>query len=293
MGAGGGYDVLGAVPLFVQLRARGIEVHFASISFASLERLAGAVVDAQASCLFRVDGTAATTAAYCPEAWLSRWLEEAHGYGSPVWALRKVGVRPLRAALALLAERLALDMVVLVDGGIDLCLRGDETSIGTPAEDLVTLGAVAGLGVPALAMCVGFGSELREGIPHAQVLERIAELQRLGAFLGAETLHPGTTAGRAYQDALAFVLAGQAEQRGSHVHRVVAGAMRGEFGGATADVWISPLASLCWYFDVPPMAASHLFLKEIEDTETISDVTLLIRGIRKRLAIREPSAIPI
>ena len=293
LGAGGGYDVLGAVPLFIELRARGMVADFASVSFAALESLVGAVPEARASCLFRVDASAAATTSYCPEAWLARWLKESQAHDAPVWAFKKVGVKPLREALALLTERLETDLVVLVDGGIDLSLRGDEASIGTPAEDLASLCAVAGLNLPSLAMCVGFGSELREGIAHAQVLERFAELQRTGAFLGANTLQLETPAGAAYRDALAFVQAGQREQRGTHVQQVVLASMEGRFGSPAPDVWISPLAAICWFFDVPGMAATHLFLKHLEDTQTIWDVTNVIRACRKTLEVRPRSVIPI
>jgi hypothetical protein len=293
LGAGGGYDVLGGVPLFAELRERGIAAEFASVSFTALESLAGAQPDPEASGLYRVEAEAAVTSCYCPEAWLARWLADTQGHRQPVWGLSKAGVRPLREALRVLTRRLELDLVVLVDGGIDLILRGDETSIGTPSEDLATLCAAAGLDRPSIAMCIGFGTELREGIRHVQVLERIAELQRLGAFLGANTLDPSTSPGKSYREALDFVAAGQGDQRGSHVHKVVRAAMDGQFGSPAADVWISPLAAMCWFFDVRGLAASHLFLKHLEGTETIFDVTTLIRGCRKSIDVRPPSGIPI
>jgi hypothetical protein len=52
-----------------------------------------------------------------------------------------VGVRPLRAAYAKLAEHLDLDAVVLVDGGTDILMRGDEAGLGTPADDMTSLAA--------------------------------------------------------------------------------------------------------------------------------------------------------
>ncbi len=293
VGAGGGYDVLGGVPLFTELKERGIVVDFASVSFTALESLARARADPDASGLYRVEASAAVTTCYCPEAWLARWLEERQGHERPVWGLSKAGVRPMREALRVLTRRLDADLVVLVDGGIDLILRGDETSIGTPSEDLATLCATAGLDRPSLAMCIGFGTEIREGISHAQVLERIAELQRLGAFLGATSLDSSTAAGRSYREALDFVAAGQHDHRGSHVQGVVRAAMEGQFGSPVADVWISPLAALCWFFDVPGLASSHLFLGHLETTESIFDVTTIIRGCRKSLDIRAPSNIPI
>lgn len=69
--------------------------------------------------------------------------------------------------------------------------------------------------------------------------------------------------------------------------------MDGQFGGPAADVWISPLAALCWFFDGRGVAGSHLFLTHLEGTETIFDVTTVIRGCRKSLDVRPPSTIPI
>jgi hypothetical protein len=293
LGAGGGYDVLGAIPLLVELRQRGVQAHLASVSFTALDRLGGAVPDTEHPILFAVSGSSSTPDSYCPEAWLARWLDHTLDDREPVWALAKAGVRPLRRALDALIRRLGIDLLVLVDGGIDLTLRGDETSIGTPSEDLATLCAAAGLDVSSIALCVGFGTELREGIPHAQVLERFAELERRGAFLGAQTLHLSTPGGAAYRDALSFVQAGQHDQRGTHVHQVVLAAMEGQFGSPAPDVWISPLASLCWYFDVRGLAASHLFLDNLEETETMFEVTNVIRGCRKALEIRPRTDIPI
>jgi hypothetical protein len=293
LGAGGGYDVFGAVPLFAELRERGIHADFASVSFTALEALSGAVRHPAVDCLYRVDAACAVGTCYCPEAWLARWLGEAQSCPQPVWGLAKTGVRPLRRALSTLVADLGCDLVVLVDGGIDLILRGDETSLGTPSEDLATLGAAARLDVPFMATCIGFGTELREGIPHAQVLERIAELQRAGAFLGATSLVSTSLAGRAYRDALAFVRAGQADQRGTRIHDVIVRAMDGEFGGQVADEWVSPLASLRWFFDGPGLAASHLFLPHLETAETIWDVTNIIRACRKSMAVRPRTDIPI
>src|SRR5688572_27358750 len=110
IGAGGGYDVLGAVPLFLELRQRGIVADLANVSFTDLATLAGAEPDAQHGFVYRVHGASATASRYCPEAWLARWLEEVHGYHEPVWSLSKVGVRPLRAGLVTLTERLGTDL---------------------------------------------------------------------------------------------------------------------------------------------------------------------------------------
>src|SRR5262245_9594304 len=123
-GCGGGYDVLGAIPLRHALRAAGVEVHLASLSFAYLNGL-DADQDAEHPNLYAVTARAATERAYCPEAHLARWLDAEHGGAHVIWSFDKTGVRPLAAAYRALARRLELDAIVLVDGRIDAVLRGD------------------------------------------------------------------------------------------------------------------------------------------------------------------------
>src|SRR5438105_2656709 len=117
-GCGGGYDVLGAVPLWAELAGRGIEVSLASLSFCCLNALDGASVDPEVSNLYAVDGRAATPRTYCPEAWLARWIEETAGRPQTIWCFEKTGVVPLRRAYRRLLDRLGFDTVILIDGGI-------------------------------------------------------------------------------------------------------------------------------------------------------------------------------
>jgi hypothetical protein len=141
--------------------------------------------------------------------------------------------------------------------------------------------------------CIGFGSELRDGVRHAQVLERIAELTRAGAFLGVAGLQLGTAAGAAYAEALTFTFANQEGQKQSHVHSVVSSALRGAFGGREPDVWVSPLTSLFWFFDLATLARLHLFLARLVETDSIFEATAIIRECRKAIPARSPSDIPL
>ncbi len=291
-GCGGGYDILGAVPLRHVLRAAGVEVELASLSFAYLNGL-DAAQDAAHPNLYAVGAAAATQRSYCPEAWLATWLDTQEPGAHVVWSFDKTGVRPLAAAYRALVERLAIDAIVLVDGGIDAVLRGDETSLGTPSEDLASLAAATELGIPTALACVGMTAELRDGIQHAQVFERFAELGREGAYWGASALVPGTPACDAYLAALDAVYAGQAEMKQSHVHRVIAKAVRGEFGATAPHVWLSALANMYWYFDARVVARTHRFLDELRATDSIWEVAARIEAVRKTLAIKNHETIPI
>ncbi len=293
-GAGGGYDLVGGVPLALALRQAGKTVHLASLTFSDPETLPEVRPVPQHSCLFELTARSATRTQYCPEAWLAHWLEHEHGHAAPIWLFRKTGVQPLRKAYRHLVETLDLDAIVLVDGGIDAVLRGDETSIGTPIEDLASLGAVSGLEGPATFLaCLGLSAELRDGIPHAQFLSRVAELTRTGAFLGCQSLTLLEPAGQAYASAVEHLARHQEGLRGSHVQRQVLAALRGTFGHQGEDTWVSPLLPLYWFFEARGVADTHLFLRDLEDTETAWDLSLRIDGLRKALPIQPRTTIPL
>ncbi len=295
-GCGGGYDVLGAVPLVHELRAAGVGCELASLSFAYLNGL-DARQDAEHPNLYAVEASAATERAYCPEAWLAQWLDGEYGGAHAIWSFDKTGVRPLARAYRALVERLGIDAIVLIDGGIDALLRGDETSLGTPSEDLASLAAATAVAaaarIPIALACVGMSAELRDGIAHAQVFERIAELARAGAYHGATALVAGTPPAAAYVRAVEHVFAGQMHQKRSHVHSVITRALGGEFGAPAPYVWLSPLASMYWFFDAAEVARTHQFLPLLHDTESIWEVAARIEAARKDIAIRERTTIPL
>ena len=62
----------------------------------------------------------------------------AQGIQAPVYAFEKIGIRPLKQAYDHLIEILSIDTVVLVDGGTDSLMLGDEEELGTPREDMKT-----------------------------------------------------------------------------------------------------------------------------------------------------------
>jgi hypothetical protein len=293
-GCGGGYDVFGAIPLWFELRSHNIEVHLASLSFSYLNGLPNAKQSTLFPNLYEVTSDCAIQSAYCPEAWLAKWLEEQSQQKVSVWCFEKTGVAPLRAAYKYLAHTLKLDSVVLLDGGVDALLRGDESSLGTPSEDLTSLAAVAAVpNITAILACLGMSAELRDGIQHAQVLERIAELTRAKAFLGAAALLQDTTYGKLYQEATEYTFANQEHQRKSHVHTVINMAMGGDFGHKGAHIWINPLMNLYWFFSLPEVVQSHLFLYQLQETQTIWDMVAGIEAARKTIAILPKNEIPL
>ncbi|KAB1148344.1 DUF1152 domain-containing protein [Micromonospora sp. AMSO12t] len=295
-GAGGGFDVYAAIPLAVALRDAGRTVHLANLSFTRLELLdldAWAAQDVAA-----VTPDTAGPDEYFPERALARWLA-ANDQPSTVYAFPRVGVEPLRDAYRHLVDALGVDAVVLVDGGTDILMRGDEAGLGTPVEDMTSLAAVAGLDVPVkLVVCLGFGIDAYHGVNHTQVLENIAALDRDGAYLGALSIPGSSREARLYRDAVAY---GQAATplRPSIVHGQIAAAIRGADGDVHvtrrtrgSTLFVNPLMAIYFSFDLDGLARRSLYLDRLEHTVGMRQVASRIEDFRDEVERRTPRVFP-
>jgi hypothetical protein len=294
-GAGGGFDVLCAVPIASALRRAGKDVVFANLTFTHLGGTDAVFLE---PALAVVTPTTQGEDRYFPERILARWLAE-RGHAAPVYALEKVGVSPLRAAYRRIVTEHDVDAIVLVDGGTDMLMRGDEAGLGTPAEDMVSLAAVAGVELPIrIATCIGFGIDAHHGVCHAHFLENVAELARAGAFRGTVSLLASEPEGAEYLELVAYAHA-RTPDRESIVNATIASAVEGQFGdhhktnrtrGST--LFVSPLTSLYWSFDLTAVARANLYLDRLAATNTIWDVQAQIEAFRHATKTRSRSAIP-
>jgi hypothetical protein len=294
-GAGGGFDVYAGLPLYVALRAAGHEVFLANLSFTYL---------AATACQYLTPHLAVATPQtrggdrYFPERCLAEWLHEA-GHPPAVYAFERVGVRPMRDAYTHLARELRISAVVLVDGGTDILMRGDEAGLGTPEEDMTSLAAVSKLaGVETFVVSIGFGVDTYHGVCHAQVLENIAALERDGGYLGAFAVTAAMPEGRAYVSAVSYAQTAT-NARPSIVNGSIAAAIEGRFGNvqftsrtADSELFINPLMAIYFGFELPVLVRRSLYLDQLEGTETNLEVSLRIAAFRRTITPRPPRHIP-
>jgi hypothetical protein len=293
-GAGGGFDVYAGLPLALALGAAGKEVHLANLSFSDLYGLDLDVWLEQDVAAIRPD--TAARGDYFPERTLARWLAE-QGLPATVYAFPLTGVQPLRAAYRALVDRLGgVDAVVLVDGGTDILMRGDEHGLGTPEEDMASLAAVHGLEeIPQrLVACLGFGVDAHHGVSHSLVLENLAALDREGHYLGAFSLPRDSREGTLYLDAVAHA------QRctpayPSIVNGSIAAAVRGDFGDVRftertkdSELFINPLMSLYFCVDAVGLARRNLCLDRLENTALMRQISSAIEEFRQELGRQRP-----
>lgn len=295
-GAGGGFDVYAGIPLALALTSMGKTVHLANLSFSALD-----LIEPTAWCepgLAAISPETSGHGEYFPERTLARWLDS-QNLGSTVYAFPRTGVRPLRAAYRALVRRLDIDGIVLIDGGTDILMRGDEAGVGTPEEDVTSLAAVAGVDVPVrLVVCAGFGIDAYHGVCHAHVLENLAALDRDGAYLGALSIPRDSREAARYVNAVEHARR-HTPRRPSIVNGQIAAAVRGEFGDVRftertsgSELFVNPLMAMYFAVDLAGLARRLLYPRDLHDTATLYEVRAVIESFREGVTRRERRPIP-
>lgn len=292
-GAGGGFDFCVGLPLQHALLEAGIEVEWANLTFAPLQESDGEWLT-PVCCQVSADSTTPS-----PERSFCRWFAN-QGQSVSVYCLLRTGVQPLRAAYRELISRLDIDAVVLVDGGSDSLMRGDEAGLGSPSEDLSSVAAVHGLKLETkLLCCLGFGIDSHHGVCHAHFLEAVAGLTAVGGFLGAFSLLPGEPESRHYEEVMAF-LDEDYTRRQSVIHSSIRDAISGHFGDyhsnsrtQGSELFINPLMALYWNFELSALAERCLYLEELEHTQSIGEVTHAIAKFRSKIEKKQWTSLPM
>jgi hypothetical protein len=190
--------------------------------------------------------------------------------------------------------------VVLVDGGTDILMRGDEAGLGTPTEDLSSVAAVDALDLPIkLVVGIGFGVDRYHGVCHAHFLENVAALSRAGAYLGVTALVAEMPEAAAYLELVEFATQ-SSRQSASIVNLSIASAVEGRFGDvqrtprtSNTELFINPLMALAWGFELGAVARRRLYLEEIQDTETPFELSARIEAFRDRTVARPWRDLPV
>jgi hypothetical protein len=295
-GAGGGFDIFSGLPLYFALHQEGKQVFLANLSFSHLEGTTGRWL---APALREVTAASAGPFGYFPEIHLSRWFRQ-RGEDVPVYCFDRTGFQPLLEGYQALVSHLRPDAIVLIDGGTDSLMRGDEAGLGTPEEDIASIAVVDELTVAKkYLVCLGFGVDAFHGVCHAHGLEAVAELTREGAFLGAFSLLQEMPEVRLYAEAVQAVFAAMPDHP-SIVSASILSALEGAYGdhhrtartrGSTLS--INPLMTFYWCFHLGPVAARILYLDDIKKTQNMWDLIEAVDAFRSRCtALRSRSVIP-
>ena len=294
-GIGGGFDVYSGLPIANYLWGRGRSVVFANLSFSMLWDCGGERVDSNT---WLIDASSKELP-YFPEKWLAEWLSR-RSIEAPIFAFAKTGVEPLSAAYQAVLAREPVDLVVLVDGGTDSLIFGDEPGLGTVVEDAVSIVAACdAAGDRTLLAALGFGIDHFHGISHHSFLENVARMSRAGGNLGQVSLVHGTGMADDFIDLVDYANQRQPRHR-SIVCNSIASAIRGEFGDSQAtnrtsgtELFINPLMAQYWTFSADKVVEHMEFATDLAKTMTFREASLAIEMHRERVDIRPRKPLPL
>jgi len=296
-GMGGGFDVFCGLPIYFELKKHGINTHLANFSFSDIENLDFGIRLTKS--LVGVTSKQERVYPYFPELHLANWFKEKRNEDTAVWCFHKTGAAPLTENYEILAKHLSLDGILLVDGGVDSLVRGDEAELGTAIEDLTSLYAVNQLTkIPVrLLACIGFGAE--QNLTHAHILENISSLTAAGGFLGACSLTPQMDSYQTYDDAVTYVQSNEFQDP-SVINSSIVSAVRGHYGDyhltektKRSKLWISPLMSLYWFFDFDEVVKQNMLLPEIAATMLFRDALYKVIAKAERIKRRPSTKVPL
>ena len=260
VGTGGRSDMLAALPLFQCLRDQGKEV-----------TLAGLIAGRKTSNRKRfVEVSPSQRKGARFEQLLAAHVE------APVLCFPGGGTLNRLETFRDLLRYSGAEALVLVEAGVETLLRGDEPSLGTPAEDLVSLAAAHRLELPVkMLVHLGMGIDRPKGVCLAYTLEAIAELTQQGGFWGSLTLLPAMKEFQFLSRAIEIV--GRSDWSD--------GLLAANSGRCGGDPYISPLMNLMWFFDLDAVARRSHLLEWLEDKITPLDVH---RALTNFLTVTQP-----
>jgi hypothetical protein len=196
-------------------------------------------------------------------------------------------------------EHLQIDGILLIDGGVDSLVKGDEAEKGTLLEDAVSACAVNQLtNVPVKIIgCIGLGAEL--DMTYSHIFENMAKLTRVGGFLGACALTPAMLNYQLYEEAVLYVQT-QAYHAESVINSSIISSVRGNYGDyhltrktRGSKLWISPLMGLYWFFDFQSVIKENKILPHLVETQTVWDALKVIQKIIPTFTPRPTARIPL
>ncbi len=300
-GAGGGYDFLCGLPIALFLQNLGHEILFANYSFSRLNEIEDAewvnesILSVKPNSKMKNNG-------YFPEGKLSRWFKSEQNKDVPIFCFSNLGVKSLTRVYDFLFQRHSISHLILIDGGVDGIFRGDEFDLGTPSMDSISIIGASLSRIPnKIYSITAFGSEgLKGEISHAQVLNRISDLIKIDKMLGVTSLLKSSQIGETFIKAVKFIYQNSQRDHESNIVSSLIKSMIGEFGDTAVNsktqerkIWISPLTSLFWFFDLCAVAEMKIFHKDVLETDSVEEVNKILETIRKDKQFSKRDQIPI
>ena len=296
-GMGGGFDIYGALPLYYTLEKLGKNVVLANYSFSDFKTcIEQGNAEVISNNLIRSVSNFEVGIDYYPEGYLSKFFNIGFQKEVPVYMFAKTGTNPLTQSYQYIIDRHEIDLIILIDGGVDSLNTGFETGHGTVVEDSITVASLSQFqNIEKTIMCIGFGTEVEEKVCGYNVLMNMSNIVKNNGFLGSCSLVKNSNSFLFYKNACMYAFNCQNLNRTSHIHRRIIPAIEGEFGDyhmtdedLGTDIFISPFMSICWFFKYDAIFIYNKLLPYVGDSETFFDVVQRVMPIINAEKVKIP-----
>ncbi|MGN7611601.1 DUF1152 domain-containing protein [Magnetococcales bacterium HHB-1] len=305
-GCGGGFDFVHGMLLYPLLQQLGIRVIIGSYSFGHPRRITNAktVFSSGGAIVKQVTAQSQPALHYGPEVHLCRFLDHYDQHNAPhtiyAYYARAFCVPVLSQLYQQLIEKHHVDAILLIDGGTDSLMRGDEEGLGDPIEDAVSIATVADLIKPKvkILVTVGFGADRFNHVSDAASLRAVAELTQQKSYLGAMAIEPGSVGLQCYKSALAAINRGHGEAGfRSIIAGTIVAASEGAYGSdkvpvslqkriKPGELYLWPLMAMLWGFDIEGVAKRSLITDWIRHCHSVQQCHDVLRQRRLDLSQR-------
>jgi len=287
-------DIYSGIPLLFALRSSGNNVHLWNLAFTDDDDIAFDSPAVVPKVLYKVSATnkVKQSHTYFPELYLAQYLKQKCNVDLPVYTAIRTGVKLLTPAFQQLIDELHIDAVVLIDGGTDSLMFGNECQLATPQEDMLSIKSVFDCKVAKkFLVCLGFGIDHFHGVCHSLFLQNVAQLIQDGGYLGVFSVQREMAEFKRFQEAVAYA---SERMELSIVATSVVNAGEGHFGDYHATertkgskLFINPLMSMYWCFQLDSVAKRVIYLDSLADTTNFQQVHDRITQFRRSLPAKE------
>lgn len=300
-GCGGGYDFLHGLPLYFALKGLGKSVYWGNMTFSQISKADGEVVCREKNpgeSIVCMNVTADTkkndSNTYFPEKYLCEWFREVIHEEISVFTFTRRGVDKLTDAYNLVIGRYNIGAIVLIDGGSDSLMAGDEAELGTPLEDMLSIFGVKNTGVLSFLVCLGIGADRFHGVSDCSTLRAISEITEAGGFLGCISLTQTMPEVQGFLEAFQYIEAKMPQQ--SIVGHYVKSAILGHFGNYNTlertqaqKLFVNHLMAQYYFFDLLTVVRRIKYQDFCEETKNATDFMVGLDHYRQSLTspIRE------
>jgi hypothetical protein len=302
---GGGFDFCHSAILVPELKRLGKRIVWLSYSFGLISNVTAETVfscsEDKGPIVKLVSASSGGPPNYQPEIGFCKSLDAAFPADAPhtMYACyaRDFAITTLSQVYRHIVAAHDVDTLLMIDGGSDSLMRGDESGLGDPVEDAVSVGAGASLRTlrHKFLLSVGFGADRFNGVSDGASLRAVAELTKLGGFRGSVSVEPDDPGFAFYRATLETIYALQTFR--SVLSSLILAAGEGEYGmvvpkhsggrvrEGSAYVW--PLMNMLWAFDVDAVAARSWIVGWIREAKSQDESQMMLMIERRKIKIRD------